>query len=191
MRPQTLRLLERLIGEVSGQSFRIETPFVFLTKAQSLAYPGVRRFADGFRDTFSCDRFPDHFEGKRQCGVYSSCVLRRMALEAAGLTTYDPADGYAFDSGAPDATPKPSAAFVLDKIGAQADYFTHVLGRSDNPWRLLTGRWPELRDAEVALIESGGLSAEVRPHLLDLLGRHAREWQEFSGHRALDRYLAS
>ncbi len=29
MRPQTLCLLEQLIGEISGQSFRIETPFFF------------------------------------------------------------------------------------------------------------------------------------------------------------------
>ena len=190
MRPQTLRLLERLITEVSGQSFRIETPSFFLTKAQALTHPAVHRLAAGIRDTFSCDRYPDHYEGHRQCGACPACVLRRMALETAGLAAHDPVDGYAFDLGASEAVPPQRAAFVLDKIDGQAESFSRAIANRD-PWRALVRHWSELCGAETALAGADVPSAEVRPRLLDLLARHVDEWQGFSGRHALGRYLAN
>ena len=188
MRLQTLRLMERLIGEISGQSFQINLPFFFQTKAQSLGHSAVRKFSDGVQHTFSCDRFPDRFERKRQCGVCSSCLLRRMALEAADLASCEPPDEYAFDVREPSSVPTPSGAFVLDKFEAQADRFSQAF-RRDNPWRELTRLWPELRESESVLIDSGMDQLEARSRLLALLERHAQEWQHFSGRRALDRFL--
>ncbi len=186
--PQTLRLMERLVSEVCGQRFAIRMPFGFETKAEALGRPEARRFAAGIRETFSCDRFPDHFEGKPQCGICSSCVLRRMSLECAGLAAFDPADDYAFDVEASDALPKPRAAFVLDKYDAQASRFRQALA-AQNPWRELVRHWPDLRAVETALAEGGTPQAEIQPQLLRLLRQHAEEWSRFSGRTAFERYL--
>jgi 7-cyano-7-deazaguanine synthase in queuosine biosynthesis len=186
--PRTIRLLERLVGEISGQSFRVRMPFLFQTKAESLSGPEIRRFAHGIQATFSCDRFPDRFERKRQCGTCSSCVLRRLALESAGLTPYDPADEYAFHLEDGDAIPKRSAAFVLDKFDAQAERFNQAL-QHENPWRELTRCCPELREAEAALVESGIPVMTVHEKLMRLLKQHSSEWMKFSGRNALDRFL--
>jgi hypothetical protein len=186
--PRTLRMLERLIGEISGEAFRVELPFLFQTKAESLSHPEVRRFAHGIRSTFSCDRFPLWREGKRQCGTCSSCVLRRLALESAGLAQFDPASQYAFDVESADAVPKRSAAFVLDKFDAQAEHFLRA-NRHANPWRELTRHCPELRDVEAALVDCGLTLPDVHQKLMRLLNQHAKEWMNFSGRGALARYL--
>lgn len=186
--PRTLRLIERLIGEISTEPFRVEMPFLFQTKGESLRHPEVQRFAHGIGSTFSCDRFPLWRQRKRQCGTCSSCVLRRMALESAGLSHFDPASEYAFDVESADAVPKRSAAFVLDKFDAQAEHFLQAV-QQPNPWRELTRRCPELRDVEAALVDAGLSLPDVHQKLTRLLYQHATEWMKFSGRGTLTRYL--
>jgi hypothetical protein len=95
--PTFLFLMEHLLSLVGGTAFQILIPFLFCTKAEALDHPAVRRHADCIGETFSCDRFPDYFDGKRQCGICPSCVLRRMSLEVSGLGSFDPSEDYALD----------------------------------------------------------------------------------------------
>jgi len=179
--------MERLIGEISGQSFRVRMPFFFQTKAESLSDFEVRRFANGIPATFSCDRFPNYYARKRQCGTCSSCILRRLALESAGLLQYDPPGDYAFDVENTAEIPKSSAAFVLDKFDAQAERFIRAI-QSENPWRELTRCCPELRDAEASLVEASISQETVHQKLIRLLHQHSSEWMRFSGRHALERF---
>jgi hypothetical protein len=186
--PQTVLLIERLIRQISGQHFRVRMPFFFQTKAESLSDSDVRRFAHGIPLTFSCDRFPNYYARKRQCGTCSSCILRRLSLESAGLAQYDPPEDYAFDVESVAEIPKRSAAFVLDKFDAQAERFSKAI-QCENPWRELTRCSPELREAENSLIEAGIPQMTVHQKLIRLLNQHSTEWMKFSGRNALERFL--
>lgn len=182
------RAVERLIQSVSGAPFRIVNPFQFLTKGQALRAAGIRGFAEGLGETFSCDRFPDWREGTPQCGTCASCVLRRLSLEVCGLSDLDPGTCYARDVKSDNFVPGDSAASILSHYEEQASRIERTLGEA-NPGSALAMDFPELFEAEQALLLSGGDEKKVRQSLLRLLRAHATEWRTFSGRGALDRYL--
>lgn len=185
--PKTLSLMEQLVISITGTPLQIRTPFLFSTKADSLKGTGPERLLDGIRYTFSCDRFPNYRERRRQCGVCSSCVLRRLALEAAELAEVESTDEYTHDITSERFVPRPSSAFVLDKFDTQAHRISSCL-RSQNPWLRLMRLFPELREVEFVLGKNIDHST-VESSLLSLYDRHVYEWGAFSGRAALNRYL--
>lgn len=182
------RAMERFIESFSGASFKIVSPFQFLTKAQALRAAGVDKFAEASAETFSCDRFPDWHEGRPQCGICASCVLRRLSLEASGLSSFDPGIHYARDVKSNSFVPGDSAARVLCHYEDQVSRIERSLGHA-NPWPALLMDFPELCEAEYALLLNGGSEQDVRRSLLQLLKGHAAEWRTFSGRATLSRYL--
>lgn len=188
--PKVLSLMEELIGEITGEPFQIRTPFLFSTKAESIVGAEMTRYCHGIRHTFSCDRFPNYRERRRQCGVCSSCVLRRLALETAGFRNAEPADEYAYDITADGFVPHPSAAFVLDKFDAQTHRLRQCLD-SEQPWLEVSRLFPELREVEFLLANRKIGVKDIEASLLSLYARHVGEWSNFSGHAALQRYLCA
>ncbi len=188
--PKTLMLMEQLLSAIGHSNFRIRTPFLFSTKAETLRSPAISTIGLVIHETFSCDRFPNYREGTRQCGVCSSCVLRRLALESAGLSHFDPASDYTHDVTQSSPVLKPSAAFVFDKFDAQAFRVKQGL-RSANRWSALTRLYPELREVEFILMKQGFDSAEVESKLLRLYSAHVAEWESFSGRRVLSDHLVA
>lgn len=188
--PKALSLMEELIGEITGECFQIRTPFLFSTKAESLAGAEMVRYRHGIPYTFSCDRFPNYRERRRQCGVCSSCVLRRLALENAGFGNAEPPGEYACDITAHGFVPPPSTAFVLDKFDAQS-YRLHQCLNSGQPWLEVTRLFPELREVDFLLANRNMGVADIEARLLSLYARHVGEWSNFSGRAALQRYLCA
>jgi hypothetical protein len=188
--PKTLTLMERLLAAIGWNSFQIRTPFFFSTKAESLVHASTMPFVDGIRETFSCDRFPNYREGTRQCGVCSSCILRRLSLEAAGLSHIESATDYAHDVASPEYAPRPGAAFILEKFDAQAHRLRRSLSAA-KPWEALTRLYPELHELG-SIHDRWGLSpAEIATKLIRLYHTHVLEWERFSGRNALERYLTA
>ena len=79
--PISLIKMEQFISCVINESFFIENPFVFSTKAEMCV--SLKQFPHLIFETISCDRL--HREKYIQCGVCSSCILRRQALLASGI----------------------------------------------------------------------------------------------------------
>jgi hypothetical protein len=182
------RAMEQLVEAVSGAPFRIVNPFQFLTKCQALRAADVHEFAEALGETFSCDRFPDWHEGRPQCGTCASCVLRRLSFEVSGLSRFDPGTCYARDVKSGSFVPGDSAASILSHYEEQVLRIEKSLGDA-NPWSALALDFPEIYEAEHALLLSGGSGKGVRQSLLQLLRGHAAEWRAFSGRAALGRYL--
>jgi hypothetical protein len=182
------RAMERFIESVSGAPFRIVNPFQFLTKGQALRAAGLPGLQEGIGETFSCDRFPDWREGSPQCGTCASCLLRRLSLEVSGLSSFDAGRCYARDVKSDTFVPGDSAASILSHYEEQASRIEGALG-DPNPRLALARGFPELYEAEHALLLGGGDEEEVRQSLLQLLRAHAAEWRTFSGRVALERYL--
>jgi hypothetical protein len=185
--PKTLFLMEQLISSITAHSFHIRTPFLFSTKADCLKGIEENSLRAGIARTFSCDRFPDYRERRRQCGVCSSCILRRLSLESAGLEV-EPKDEYAQDITSEDFVPRPSGAFVLDKFDTQAHRIHSCFG-SQNPWLEMVRLFPELHELEFILTKAGIDDQSLRSNLLSLYRKHVDEWRAFSGRAALNRYL--
>ena len=187
--PKTLMLFEELMAALGHQSFAIQTPFQFITKAEALIHSRTPQFVQGIRETFSCDRFPNYRESTRQCGVCSSCVLRRLSLETAGLSHVEANDDYSHDITSVECALKPSAAFILEKFDAHAHRLSRAFAAA-NPWQGLTHLYPELREVEYVLTKRGDANA-VQSRLVELYRNHVSQWQQFSGRDTLRRYLAA
>jgi 7-cyano-7-deazaguanine synthase in queuosine biosynthesis len=182
------RPMEKFIERVSGASFQIINPFLFLTKAQSLRLACVEKFGISLADTFSCDRFPDWREGKPQCGTCASCILRRLSLEAADLTDFDSGGNYARDVKSDSFVPDNSSANILSNFEEQATTLDRAFNQA-NPWLALASDFPELYEIEQAIINDGQNETGVREALLQLLKNQVDEWKTFSGRETLQRFL--
>ncbi len=94
--PWTLLLVARFLQALTEKQFCIENASVFQTKAEMCAHPAVQNMAPVIATT-SCDgSFPLQRSRQPQCGLCTSCLLRRLALENSGLHGFD-GEGYACD----------------------------------------------------------------------------------------------
>ena len=92
--PITLLKAERLFEKAMGHSCVISNPCQFFTKAQMCSYFHESELSDLISQTVSCDSYPLR-ECVPQCGICTSCILRRQALRVAKLP--DSASGYLRD----------------------------------------------------------------------------------------------
>ena len=174
--PETLFLAARFVQALRGRMFAIENPCVFQTKGEMCLLPAVQRFATAIGDTFSCDGFPVQRSKTPQCGVCTSCILRRLALHAASLQDADTM-GYACDLYLPNGGINPRRLRGLAAMDWQVERLS-TAGKSG--WAGLMGEFHELRQACMALMTLTGESSEViQERLVRLYAAHVAEWRVF------------
>lgn len=178
--PGTLRRMGALVSLVAGSPFTIRNGSVLQTKAQICADPRLTPVRNGIPRTFSCDAFPLRQRGASQCGVCTSCLLRRMALWNAGLGEYD-ALGYRYDVCSPALALGVRQARGLSEMDWQVARLASAVGQPD-PWRALVNEFPSLVEAQHSLVGHLDLSAAaVAGQLVELYRRHCEEWRRFPG----------
>ena len=87
--PLFLLRMEMFLNKILGEPFQIINPFLFHTKGEMCKHQAMQFMAQCIPSTFSCDGFPVRQAGKPQCGSCTSCLLRRLSLEIAGLSAFD------------------------------------------------------------------------------------------------------
>lgn len=180
--PSTLILIAEFVQAITGQRFFIENPCVFQTKAEMCRRQGVRRLASMIAETFSCDGFPVQKFRSPQCGVCTSCILRRQALYSAGLVSADAA-GYACDLYDANQT---KSARRLKGLAAMDWQAVRLAGALQHGWGDLMREFPELRQTCMALSLSGDESVEtVQQRLVRMYEQHVQEWNTFPPRRLL------
>lgn len=92
--PGFLRRLGRYLSLALGSQVRFQQPQLWKTKAEVLQDLRNKQIADGWLDTRSCSARPLQRQGFCGCGVCGGCLLRRVAVDAAGLL---PKETPAFD----------------------------------------------------------------------------------------------
>jgi 7-cyano-7-deazaguanine synthase in queuosine biosynthesis len=183
--PIALLRMGDFITHLTGLPFRIENPFLYKTKAEMCRHPEVQRLAKYILQTFSCDGFPVRVKSKPQCGICTSCLLRRHSLESAGLTAFDPADAYLRDLLSTSFRGKARRLRALRAMEWQAQRIRMQLGKPD-PWRALTLEFPLLRQVATEMCVLGGeTQADVQAKLLKLYSTYVDEWEEFSARSLL------
>lgn len=177
--PKTLDLMGALVSLVSGSAFTIRNGSVLQTKAQMCSDPAISPVFDTIPATFSCDSFPLRRQGASQCGVCTSCLLRRLALFNAGLQDRDSRD-YQHDVYSPDALDERHlrGAFEMDW---QVARLAAALGQED-AWLGLLSEFPSVSLAQQSLARQLALPASVvADRLVGLYRRHCDEWCRFPG----------
>jgi 7-cyano-7-deazaguanine synthase in queuosine biosynthesis len=158
MHPRTLRMAGDLASAVSGRSFKVEAPYLLLTKAEAVrAVPQMK--AAVIAAAVSCGTaFAARVAGAAQCGTCTSCLLRRQALIAGGRSDADELTQYR--------TRSPAGTRELAAMIWQLERLRNCLGKTDQ-WQGIVSEFPPIMDAEC-----------VAPaQLTRLYGAYVREWQ--------------
>jgi hypothetical protein len=95
--PRTIALMEAFLSEVLGSTFRVETPFLWKTKADVLRLLDEHGASDLIASAVSCSKTFQNLGQAPQCGGCSQCVDRRFAAYAAGMDDRDHSGLYALD----------------------------------------------------------------------------------------------
>jgi len=182
--PWALLLFSRFIRALTGSEFHVENPCLFQTKAQMCSDPSISELVDVVAQTFSCDGFPVRRAGKPQCGVCTSCILRRLALYGSKLNRIDQS-GYGADLYSRElfSSQRLRGLFSMDW---QVGRLQRALSEAPE-WPRLISEFPELRLVCDALSASGLPERSVQDGLVGLYARHCAEWESCPMKNALER----
>ena len=158
MHPRTLRMAEDLATAVSGRSFKIEAPYLLLTKAEAVrAVPEIT--AAVIAAAVSCDTaFAARVAGPAQCGACTSCLLRRQALISGGRSDADELTQYR--------TRSPAGTSSLTAMTWQLERLRDCLNTT-NQWQGIVSEFPPIMDVECA----------APAQLTRLYDAYVREWE--------------
>ena len=178
--PLSLIEMSDFISCVLEQPFRIVNPFEFSTKAemcQALKKFGLDALV---KMTVSCDGFPLRIhDSPSQCGICTSCLLRRCSLHAAGLASVDSGTFYRFDVknsfvGLSEGQLYPLMA-LLDQVDRIRTYIT-----SPSPWQPTTEDFPELIEIQHKMSEDNHMSmTEIEESYIRMYRTYTEEWGIF------------
>lgn len=182
--PHGLNLFKSFVTALHEMDFQVDNPCSFMTKAEMCLHPGIATVRQTIGTTFSCDGFPVRQAKTSQCGLCTSCILRRLALQQASLTDCDSecylVDLLAFQSGI-----NPGRLKGLFAMDWQVGRLARAL-QAESKWDALMKEFPELRDACLASMNmKSALESETQLQLIRLLSKHCSEWNSFPVQRWL------
>ncbi|MBL8190840.1 MAG: 7-cyano-7-deazaguanine synthase [Acidobacteria bacterium] len=183
--PIALLRMAKFVTALTGIPFRIENPFLFQTKAEMCRHSKVKRLSEQIKLTFSCDGFPIRKKNQPQCGVCTSCLLRRLSLEGAGLSNHD--SGYLHDLSSEQVFIGRKQLDLLWVMDWQAQRLGAALSSSE-PWQAFRQEFPALIDVVSEVCKTNeSRREEMRSALLRLYSQYVSEWNSFSARKLLTR----
>ncbi len=175
--PRTLLGIARLVTLATGSALVIRSPFLFATKAElveSVVRLGLGHLA---KNAISCDGVPLRVKGHTHCGLCTSCILRRQALDAAGLGHLDRQSGiYLHDVWAGGIRFEKLQHFRA--MDYQADQLIWAVSQPE-PWRELSRMYPQLIEIADTLASPSQPASDVEGQLVSLYRRYCDEWSRF------------
>jgi Queuosine biosynthesis protein QueC len=167
-RPETLQRMSQLFSELFEDQFEIVNPAFWSTKAEMCAAAPAEAH-ELMKASITCDSgLTRRVKNGQLCGRCTSCLLRRQALLASGLTELDQFDLEQMAGDALASLRGHANVMVLAMLSQAADLSLAL--ESPEPWSELVARFPELPSIRRAL--------DVPPErLVDLLARYVRDWR--------------
>jgi len=173
--PRTLVMVGKLISILLEESFKIENPFLFWTKAQMCQTLVKNQAIDLAFLTKSCDK--SLHQNPSQCGYCSSCLLRKQSLLAAGIE-----DKTKYYISHASSSIKQNYYLYLNNILEQVKTLYNLLNtydEFDQQWNAITNQYPQL-DYEISdylELNYYDLSCNnIRDLLLNLYRNYIDEW---------------
>jgi hypothetical protein len=176
--PLTLLKVSDVISEFLGETGEVSNPFLFWTKAEMCKELAKDGQDDLVSSTKSCDS--PHRQHPMQCGYCSSCILRRQAILASGLTDNTQ---YVVSHGERKTKNIDShLKSMLDQISTLKSHLEST-NSPDIKWQKLTRRFTELDDVTDGLEIIDDLpSAKIREDLMRLYQAYVSEWDSIGQH---------
>jgi 7-cyano-7-deazaguanine synthase in queuosine biosynthesis len=174
--PIWLRRFREIAREFVCSSFEVLLPSLSQTKAQLLHANRSGAMERLVPLTVSCDRFPQRVAGRPQCGVCTSCLLRRQSLLLSGLSEFDDHDSYRYDVyRASNGIPHQLTAHLF-AMDTQAQRIASSLTGADR-LRRLELEFPSLAEVvETGAAEEFGVSDS---EIVCLYETYVEEWMVF------------
>lgn len=178
--PLALLRMEKFIEKLTGKNFQISNLYLFHTKGEMCRHDAVKNLAHITSLTFSCDGFPVRTSGKPQCGVCTSCLLRRLSLETANLSDFDDGEHYLTNLTDPSSNPSSNQLNNLRAMEWQYQMLKNLLSQ-ENPWQILITEYPALQTIVSELVAFRNFQAEeLQNRILLLYSQYCLEWTKFS-----------
>lgn len=174
--PRSLFEMSTFLSTVMGAPFSVNNPSLLSTKGvmcRSVANLGL---GDISSLTVSCDGFPQR-NRRHQCGICSSCLLRRQALHSSCLSPIDmKSQRYRWDIllGLEQLSERRRDAFNL------MDGQVATLQETGFIWPALSQKFPLLCEVEDVMAAEGLPRANAREGLVRLYSQYCTEWASFS-----------
>lgn len=176
--PFTLLKVGDVISELLEEVFTINNPFLFWTKAEMCKELAKDRQDDLVSSTNSCDS--PHRQQPTQCGYCSSCILRKQAVIASGLTDKTqyvvPHSGKRIEK----------SDLHMKTMLHQVSTLKSLLGNSCDPsinWQRFAQRFTEVDDIADRICDPENLPpAKIRESLMRLYQAYVSEWDSVEKH---------
>lgn len=171
--PSSLFEMSRLVTTLFDAATTIWNPFVFETKAQ-LCEPltvlnEIAPWSRAIATSFSCDSPHRQLSCPAQCGYCPSCLLRRQSLAANGI---EDETRYTLSHRTPRASDSHALRAMLHQVSSLQDCL-----QSDEPWRALQERFPQIVEAlSPTVIDQAGSIEAAQQAFIELYGRYCHEW---------------
>jgi hypothetical protein len=178
--PLSLAKMSNFLELVLGKSLPIVNPFEFTTKAEMCRVLKKLGLEALIRMTVSCDSFPLRIpEAPAQCGICTSCLLRRCSLHSAGLDNADPGTEYRFDVKKSLAQIDKKELYPLMAMLDQVDRIRTCLSH-ESPWAMLTQTFPELFEIQHGLCAYRHVAThDIAQSYVRMYRRYVEEWENF------------
>jgi hypothetical protein len=123
--------------------------------------------------------FSRRIRRKQQCGLCTSCLLRRLSLIAADLVDADLPDDYQFDILKASSIENANRLFQFKAMRNQIQKLRTCL-EAQNPWFELSHSYPILEEIKLNLGNLSKDNAElIQNKILYLYSNYVREWSIF------------
>jgi hypothetical protein len=179
MHPSILVDAAKWFTEYFGREIGIVNGMLGLTKAQACRKVAKSGLDSAIPASFSCDGF-QRVSGRPQCGVCTSCLLRRQALHASGLGSQDDPTRYCLDVTDPNAEIPRERLVGLRLMRDQVATLRRCLDQPD-PWVAIIDEFPalaELTDCGTDWHNAGGTGLPSRD-IPALYRTYVDEWEKF------------
>jgi 7-cyano-7-deazaguanine synthase in queuosine biosynthesis len=171
--PISLTMMTEFVSELLDMPFHFVNPFVFWTKADMSYILKDHRYHPLVAQTISCDRI--HRTTPRQCGICSSCLLRKQGLRAADVTDET---GYLYPSARTEDRYRALTGNHLRAMLWQVQVLKELLA-TDDPWNSLVRSFPRLVDIIDRATDSEGQSPkDIQDQFVQMYRRYVREWEQ-------------
>lgn len=178
--PLALLEMSKLLSMIFDEPFVIENLALWSTKTELCRALIDSPLRQTISQTVSCDgSFSRRIRRKRQCGVCTSCLLRRLSLTAAELVDADLSDDYQFDILKTSSIESADRLFQFKAMRNQVQKLKTCL-EAQNPWFELSRSYPMLEEIKLRL---GNLTkadtALIQNKILYLYSNYVHEWSMF------------
>jgi hypothetical protein len=163
--PQALNAVARLFGVLLQQTFSIENPFIWSTKAEVVNLIGGAGCKDLIQMSVSCIHTIARTTEHTHCGKCSQCIARRFATLASDFGDADPREKYKIDLLTGTREDKRDVT-VVESVIRIARAMTEMTDREF---------FQRFGEASRVINHLPGTADEVAKRILDLHRRYGRE----------------